>query len=211
MNQPPPIHFDGPKNATATFAFAHGAGVGMESEFIEYFANRIAATGIRVARFEFPYMQKRREDGKKRPPDRGPVLLETWRAVIEELGAEKLFVGGKSMGGRIASMVAAELEKEERSVAGCICLGYPFHAPGKPDKVRIEHLLDMATPTLILQGTRDPFGTLEEVPTYPLSKNVSFHWLEDGEHSFKPSKASGRTEEQNWDEAIETLVAFVKR
>ena len=115
------------------------------------------------------------------------------------------------MGGRIASMVAAELEKEERSVAGCICLGYPFHAPGKPDKVRIEHLLDMATPTLILQGTRDPFGTLEEVPTYPLSKNVSFHWLEDGEHSFKPSKASGRTEEQNWDEAIETLVAFVKR
>ena len=104
----PPLHLDGPDSADKTFAFAHGAGIGMNSDFMDTFAEQLGARGVRVARFEFPYMQNRRADGKKRPPDRAPVLLETWEAVIEELGRENLIIGGKSMGGRIASMAAAE-------------------------------------------------------------------------------------------------------
>jgi len=205
----PPLHFDGPDSAGKTFAFAHGAGIGMNSEFMDTFAEQLGAQGVRVARFEFPYMQKRRADGKKRPPDRAPVLLETWEAVIEELGPETLIIGGKSMGGRLASMAAAEREQAGTPVAGCIFLGYPFHAPGKPENVRAEHLADLKTPSLILQGSRDPFGTREEIAGYTLSKAIRVHYLEDGEHSFIPRKASGRTQEENWQEAIAEMVAFI--
>jgi hypothetical protein len=165
--------------------------------------------GVRVARFEFPYMQKRREDGKRRPPDRAPILLDIWRAVIEGLGRENLFIGGKSMGGRLASMIAADLERKEAAVKGCICLGYPFHPPGKPEKLRVKHLATLETPSLILQGTRDSFGTQEEVSSYELSSKIDIHWLEDGEHNFIPRKKSGRTTMQNWDEAIEAMLNFM--
>lgn len=202
----PDYLFDGPEDADLTVALAHGAGAPMDSPFMQAFAEGLAGLRFRVVRFEFPYMVERRTSGKKRPPDRGPVLEETWRTVIKDLGPERLVIGGKSMGGRIASMVA-----ESAGVAGLVCLGYPFHGPGKPDKVRADHLKAIATPTLILQGTRDPMGRAEEVPGYGLGPNVQVHWLDDGDHGFKPRKASGRTEQQNWDEALGALAAFLDR
>lgn len=197
--------FNGPKNADKTVVLAHGAGAPMDSEFMEYFADGLAAQGLRVARFEFPYMVKRREDGKRRPPDRAPVLLETYLDVAAELGPDNLVVSGKSMGGRIASMIA-----DEAGVAGLVCLGYPFHPPGKPDKLRTAHLAGLKTPALILQGERDPFGRRAEVESYTLSKAIKLGFLPDGDHDLKPRKASGRTREQNWADGLERMAAFVR-
>ncbi|MEQ8228588.1 MAG: dienelactone hydrolase family protein [Rhodospirillales bacterium] len=202
------IIFTGAKSASLTVALAHGAGAPMDSPFMDAFADGLAARDLRCARFEFPYMAQRRDDGKKRPPNPARVLLATWREVIDKIGRDNLVIGGKSMGGRMASMVAAELEAEGTPVRGVACLGYPFHPPGKPEKLRTEHLESLKTPTLICQGTRDPFGTREEVPAYPLSKKIKLHWLEDGDHGFKPRKASGRTEQQNWDDALDAIKAF---
>jgi uncharacterized protein len=197
--------FDGPEDAPKTIALAHGAGAAMDTPFMTAFAEGLAAWGFRVARFEFPYMAGRRETGKKRGPDRPIVLLETWTAVIASLGDPgRLIIGGKSMGGRIASMVA-----DEAQVAGLLCLGYPFHPPGREPGARIAHLAGMRTPSLIIQGTRDTFGTPDEVAEYPLSPAIRVHWLEDGDHSFKPRQKSGRTESQNWTEGIETAAGFV--
>ena len=195
--------FNGPKNAGKTVVLAHGAGAPMDSEFMDYIADGLAAQGLRVARFEFPYMVKRREDGKRRPPDRAPVLLETYLNVAAELGPGNLIVGGKSMGGRIASMIA-----DEAGAAGLVCLGYPFHPPGKPEKLRTEHLADLKTPALILQGERDPFGKRDEVGGYTLSKSIDVDFLPDGDHDLKPRKASGRTREENWAGAVDRITAF---
>ncbi|MGB0683930.1 MAG: alpha/beta family hydrolase [Magnetovibrionaceae bacterium] len=198
--------FDGPETAEITIALAHGAGAPMDSPFMVAFAEGLGAAGFRVARFEFPYMAERRLSGKKKPPDRQPKLLDCWRAVIEALAPpEKLVISGKSMGGRMASIIADDVAPK-----GLVCLGYPFHSPGKPDKLRIEHLQALKTPTLILQGTRDSLGNAEEVAGYPLAETIRRHWLEDGDHSFKPRKKSGRTEQQNWDEAIAAFAAFVR-
>ncbi|PIW25754.1 MAG: alpha/beta hydrolase [Rhodospirillales bacterium CG15_BIG_FIL_POST_REV_8_21_14_020_66_15] len=202
------ILFTGPKTAPLTIALAHGAGAPMDSPFMEAFTEGLAARGLRCARFEFPYMAQRRVDGVKRPPNPARVLLETWREVIAEIGRENLVVGGKSMGGRVASMVAAELEAEGAPVRGVVCLGYPFHPPGKPEKLRTAHLQSLRTPTLICQGARDPFGTAAEVPAYRLPKAIRLCWLPDGDHGFKPRKASGRTERQNWDQALDAIRAF---
>lgn len=119
--------FDGKPDAAWTIALAHGAGAGMDSAFMAWFAETLAQRGFRVARFEFPYMAKRRRSGKRGPPDKLPVLLETWREVIDSLGRDRLVIGGKSMGGRIASMVA-----DQSQVKGLICLGYPFHPVARP-------------------------------------------------------------------------------
>ena len=121
------------------------------------------------------------------------------------LGPEQLVIGGKSMGGRIASLVAGEA-----GVAGLVCLGYPFHPVGKPDQLRTQHLETIKTPTLILQGERDSFGSRDDVAGYKLSPAVQIRWLADGDHSFKPRKKSGRTEQQNWEEAINEITAFVR-
>lgn len=198
--------FDGPARADRTLVLAHGAGAHMDSEFMDVFAAGLAEAGIRVARFEFPYMVKRRGDGKRRPPDRAPVLLETYRTVVEELGADNLVIGGKSMGGRIASMIA-----DEAGVAGLVCLGYPFHPPGKPEKLRTEHLEGLTTPALIVQGERDPFGRREEIGDYRLSNSIAVDYLPDGDHDLKPRKASGRTREQNWADGIERVAEFIHR
>jgi predicted alpha/beta-hydrolase family hydrolase len=149
-------------------------------------------------------MAEHRQTGKSRPPDREPVLRESWLRVIESEKSKSLFIGGKSMGGRIASLVA-----DEAGVDGLVCLGYPFHPTGKPEQLRVEHLKTIKTPTLIVQGERDPFGTRQEVAGYTLSKQVRVHWLLDGDHSFKPRKSSGRTQEQNWAEAVQAIAAFV--
>jgi predicted alpha/beta-hydrolase family hydrolase len=200
----PTLLFNGPKKASRTIAVAHGAGVAMDSPFMEYFATKLGEHGFRVARFEFPYMANKRTTGNQKPPDREPVLRETWLKVIEMLGSEGLVIGGKSMGGRIASLVA-----DETKVPGLVCLGYPFHPEGKPDQLRVAHLESIKTPTLILQGERDPFGTREQVAEYKLSSAIRIAWLQDGDHSFKPRKSSGRTEVRNWEEAIREIVTWL--
>jgi predicted alpha/beta-hydrolase family hydrolase len=126
-------------------------------------------------------------------------------SIIETLGAKGLVIGGKSMGGRIASLIA-----DEAGVAGLVCLGYPFHPVGKPDRLRVAHLATLTTPTLIVQGTRDPFGTREEVAGYALSDAIKIHWLEDGDHDFKPRKASGHTQQQHWHDAVAAVAGFIE-
>lgn len=185
---------------------AHGAGAPMDSPFLEVFAKELADRGIEVLRFEFPYMAGRRE-GKRRGPDRPDVLRQTWLEAISEavqLGVENPVIGGKSLGGRIASMVA-----DEANVAGLLCLGYPFHPPGTPERLRTAHLATLRTKSLILQGERDPFGTKEEVATYSLSAAIEIGWIPDGDHSFKPRKSSGRTENENVALAIEKSATFI--
>ena len=201
----PHLIFDGSKDARWTIALAHGAGAPMDSPFMYAMAQGLAKRGYRVARFEFPYMAARRTGGRRGAPDREPVLRETWLKVVEILGREHLIIGGKSMGGRIATLVA-----DEAAVAGLVCLGYPFHPVGKPTQLRVQHLQDLKTPTLILQGERDPFGGREEVGTYKLSRAIQLKWLTDGDHSFKPRKSSGVTEAQNLDTAISEMDSFVQ-
>ncbi|MEX2454291.1 MAG: alpha/beta family hydrolase [Rhodospirillaceae bacterium] len=195
--------FDGPAQAAVTVALAHGAGAPMDSDFMRAVAQGLAGHGIRVARFEFPYMAKSRADGRRRPPDRMPVLMETYLEVCRALGPERLVVSGKSMGGRVASMIA-----DEACIAGLVCLGYPFHPPGKPEKLRTEHLETLKTPALILQGERDPFGSRDEVAAYRLSESVAVEFLPDGDHDFRPRRASGRSREDNRAEAVERMAAF---
>ncbi len=201
--------FDGPARAADTLVLAHGAGAPMDSAFMNRVAQGVGAAGTRVARFEFPYMRGRREDGGRKPPDRGPILKAAWLDAIRALsgsgGPGAITIGGKSMGGRIASMVA-----DEAGVAGVVCLGYPFHPPGQPEKLRVAHLEHLKTPGLILQGTRDAFGTKDEVSRYSLSKNLRVFFLPDGDHSFKPRVSSGRTEEQNLAEAVALVTGFLE-
>ena len=200
-------HFltNGPADASITIALAHGAGAGMDTEFMKAFAEGLARAGLCVVRFEFPYMAEGGRTGKRRPPDREVVLCETWRRVIAALATKTLVIGGKSMGGRMASLIA-----DEAKVAGLVCLGYPFHPTGRPDRLRTEHLEGIKTPTLIVQGERDSLGNREEVTGYKLSRSIQLHWLCDGDHSFKPRKKSGRTLEGNWGEGVEAVVRFVE-
>ncbi|CAH0992054.1 hypothetical protein SIN8267_02169 [Sinobacterium norvegicum] len=207
-----PLLIDGPDNATTTFILAHGAGAGMEHEFMQAMAAAIASAGIRVIRFEFPYMQKRRLDGLKYPPDRAPKAIAAFEAVIEQVqqqfpDTQHWFIGGKSMGGKLASMIAAD-SAERFSLAGVICLGFPFTPPNKPENFRGQHLESIATPVLIIQGQRDTFGGEEAIKGFPLSKNVSVQILPDGDHSFKPRVKSGFTLQQNMDAAVEEVVRF---
>ena len=184
---------------------AHGAGAPMDSPFMETLAVALEQGGLPVVRFEFPYMAARRRDGRRRPPDREPVLRQAWREQIQALGPpQRLVIGGKSLGGRMAS-----LEADAAGVAGLVCLGYPFHPPGRPERTRIEHLRDLQTRTLILQGERDPLGRPEEVARYPLSPAVKLVWLPDGDHSFKPRRASGHTEQGNLEAAAQEVLEFV--
>ncbi len=196
--------------ATPTIVLAHGAGAAMDTPFMNTMATGLATAGLVVARFEFPYMRTRREEGSRRPPDRAPKLLDAWREVIAQLhGRRPLIIGGKSMGGRMASMVADETQGGARLVDGLVCLGYPFHPPGRPEKLRTEHLETLETPTLIVQGSRDPFGKPNEVERYNLSPAIRGAWLEDGDHSFKPRKASGFTLDQHLETAIKEIALFV--
>lgn len=196
----------GPRRAPVTIVLAHGAGAPMDSPFLEEVAAGLAEHGLRCVRFEFPYMRARRVEGKKKAPDRLPVLQEAYREVLERLGdrAGRLVIGGKSLGGRVASGIA-----DEAGVAGLVCLGYPFHPPGRPDRLRIEHLVELRTPTLILQGERDPFGKRGEVESLPLSEAIQVRWVPDGDHSLAPRKRSGRTADENLHLAVDAIAEFV--
>jgi predicted alpha/beta-hydrolase family hydrolase len=205
MPSAPQLIWDGQAAADCTVLLAHGAGAGMDTPFMNYFAQGLAERGLRVGRFEFPYMAQRRATGRGRPPDKEPVLRDAWLGAIAAAAANRLVIGGKSMGGRIASLIA-----DEAGASGLVCLGYPFHPTGKPNQLRTEHLRQLKTQALILQGERDPFGDKAEVDGYELSPQIAVHWLPDGDHSFKPRKASGRTEDQNLSDALERMASFVE-
>jgi len=181
--------FDGPADAPVTILLAHGAGAPMDSASMNAAAKALAAAGLRVARFEFGYMASRRTAAGKKPPPRAESVIPEYKAAIAALGARgKLIIGGKSMGGRVASMIADELHAAG-VVAGLLCLGYPFHPLGRPEQLRTKHLENMKVPALIVQGTRDQMGTRDEVAGYTLSPAIRILWLEDGDHDLKPRKA----------------------
>lgn len=198
-----------PKNQpVATLMLAHGAGAAMDSGFMQTMAANLAQRDIRVLRFEFPYMAQRRVDGGKRPPNPAPKLLEAWREVYAQVRrhvAGKLAIGGKSMGGRMASLLADELGAD-----GLVCLGYPFYAVGKPEKPRVEHLAALKTPTLIVQGERDALGNRAAVQGYELSQSIEVMWLVAGDHDLKPLKASGFSHEQHLEAAAVQVAEFLR-
>nr|WP_314638347.1 alpha/beta family hydrolase [uncultured Pseudomonas sp.] len=198
-------------NASAdpvTLILAHGAGAPMDSVWMNDMAARLADQGVNVLRFEFPYMAQRRVDGGKRPPNPAPKLLERWREVYAEVrrhATGRLAIGGKSMGGRMASLLADELGAD-----ALVCLGYPFYAVGKPEKPRVEHLAGLKTRTLIVQGERDALGNREAVEGYALAPGIEVFWLVAGDHDLKPLKASGFTHEQHLASAASRVAAFLQ-
>ena len=192
-----------------TLILAHGAGAPMDSAWMNDMAARLAALGVNVLRFEFPYMAQRRVEGGKRPPNPAPKLLECWRevyAVVRRHVTGRVAIGGKSMGGRMASLLADELE-----VDALVCLGYPFYAVGKPEKPRVEHLAGLKTPALFVQGERDALGNREAVEAYTLSPSIEVFWLVAGDHDLKPLKASGFTHEQHLAAAAGKVAEFLRR
>jgi predicted alpha/beta-hydrolase family hydrolase len=202
-----PLLHDGPADATVTLVLAHSAGAPMDSPFMIEAATRLGDAGVRVVRFEFPYMHERSAGGARRGPDRPNVLRATWIDVVRALGdPASLVIGGKSMGGRIASMVADAL-----GVRGLVCLGYPFHPPRKPEALRTAHLATLRTRTLIVQGTRDTMGTREEVARYTLAPAIAVEWIEGGDHSLKPRKRSGMDEAHALERAVAAIAAFALR
>ncbi|MEB0046261.1 MULTISPECIES: alpha/beta family hydrolase [unclassified Pseudomonas] len=193
--------------SSTTLILAHGAGAPMDSAWMSDIAARLAAHGINVLRFEFPYMAQRRVEGGKRPPNPAPKLLECWRevyAVVRRHVTGRLAIGGKSMGGRMASLLADELGAD-----ALVCLGYPFYAVGKPQKPRVEHLAGLKTRTLIVQGERDALGNRQAVEAYTLSPSIEAFWLVAGDHDLKPLKASGFTHEQHLAAAAGKVAEFL--
>ncbi len=180
----------------------------MDSPFLENFAGLLATRGIATLRFEFSYMAARRQGGSRKPPPRAERLTDEYRAAVAALpkGAP-LLIGGKSMGGRVASLVADELHAQGH-IAGLVCLGYPFHPPKKPDQLRTGHLVELACPALIVQGERDPFGSRSEVEALRLSPSIRFHWVGDGDHDLGPRGGSGFTRKGNLAGAADAIAAF---
>ncbi|MEE8172608.1 MAG: alpha/beta family hydrolase [Alphaproteobacteria bacterium] len=197
--------FDGPEEAEVTIVLAHGAGVPMDAPFMAAFAEGLAERGHRVARFEFPFMQRQHAEGKRFPPSPTPVLVERYLAVVGALGGGSgLVIGGKSLGGRVATLIANQVQAK-----GVVCLGYPFHPPDKPENIRIEYLKNVTAPTLILQGAEDPFGAPDEVAEYDLPENVKITWLDGGDHHLATVEGSETSDEQNWAEGAGAIAEFV--
>lgn len=202
---------DVPRDARATCLLAHGAGAGMDTPFMDAIAQGLCAEGIAVARFEFAYMASRHDGGSRRPPPRADKLIEEYRNAILSLDGDiPLFIGGKSLGGRVASMIAEEEFRAGRA-AGLVCLGYPFHPPGSPEKLRTDHLKTLAAPAIFVQGERDPFGGREEVAGYGLPREIEVCWARDGDHDLKPRRRSGVTWEENLQHAVLQISAWIER
>jgi uncharacterized protein len=194
----------------AGLVLAHGAGAGQKSTFMVAAARGLAARGIVTATFDFPYIAM----GRK-VPDKGPVLEAAWREAIDRaraddaFGRRPLFIGGKSMGGRIASQVAASITP---SVAGLVFLGYPLHPPGKPQQRRDAHLPAITQPMLFVQGTADAFGTAEEIRSLlpRLNGGCVLHEVASGDHSFKVPARTGRSQSDVMKDVLEAVAAFVR-
>lgn len=192
----------------ASLILAHGAGAPMDSPFMQDITERLVARGIEVFRFEFAYMAERRLTGLKRPPSSPDKLLLEWREVyrlVRQQAAGPLAIGGKSMGGRMASLLVDALQAD-----ALVCLGYPFYPAGKPEKPRVAHLAELNTPTLIIQGERDALGDQAAVAGYVLSPAIRLHWLAAADHDLKPLKRSGLTQEQHLDDAASAIAAFIR-
>jgi uncharacterized protein len=205
---------NGPENASHRLIIAHGAGAGITFPFLEQISELIAGHDFAITRFEFAYMAERRDGGKKRPPPKVDVLTQEYANLISAVTArapkgQKLCIGGKSLGGRVASMIADE-QFRAGQIAGLVCLGYPIHPPGQPDKLRTAHLETLACPALIVQGERDPFGNRAEVERLKLSPKIKLHWIGDGDHDFGPRGASGFTRKGNLLDAANAVAAFIK-
>jgi uncharacterized protein len=192
------LHYTGDGDPRGLLVLAHGAGADQRHRVLRTFATGIAARGVDVVTFNFLYTEQRRKT-----PDRAPVLETTWTAVIDEIAEDvapttRLVIGGKSMGGRIASQVLAQLPGTPQwaRVSGLVLLGYPLHPPGKPDQLRTSHLPNLRVPVLLVQGTRDAFGTREEVvPVFQaLPTRVDIEFVEQGDHSFAVPKSTGLSE-----------------
>lgn len=213
MDKPHVCRFDAATNKPkARFIFAHGAGAGMDNDFMQAVAVGLAERDIEVLRFNFPYMQIMSETGKKRPPNRMPALLEHYQHVVTEYASDlPLFIGGKSMGGRASTLLVSEQDFADtcKTIKGVAVLGYPFHPMGKPEKLRVDHLPDMSCPCLIVQGARDTMGNEDEVAGYNLPASLHVKFLADGDHSLKPRKASGFTHQQHIDSACDMIAAFI--
>ena len=179
---------------------------------MESIAELLVARGFAVTRFEFAYMASRRTGGSRRPPPRAEALIEEYRALVHKLredapAKQRILIGGKSLGGRVASLLADE-QYEAGEIAGLVCLGYPFHPPGKPDQLRTAHLETLRAPALIVQGERDPFGSRAEVEALVLSKKIGFQWIGDGDHDFGPRGQSGFTRKGNLAAAADAVALF---
>ena len=197
---------DGPDDGRAVVVLAHGAGAGMRSDFMAFQAAALADAGLLCLRFEFPYMQAGRKS-----PDKAAVLEEAWREVAEEAraraGDRPLVLGGKSMGGRIASQSVAVGAPAD----GLVFHGYPLHPPGRPDRVRKAHLPDVKVPMLFVEGTRDPFCPLDTLRDVIAETKVdaTVAVIDDGDHSFKVRASSGRSTKQAWAEVAERTAGWI--
>ncbi len=207
------------ENAKAQVIFAHGAGANMSHEFMDDISSLLNGAGINVLRFNFPFMDKRALTGIKYPPDRMPKLLVCYediiRHVVEQLENNELplFIGGKSMGSRVAATLVADPEGLEpyllNKISGVFCLGYPFHPAKKPEKLRLEPLVNAKKPVLIVQGDRDTLGNKAEIISYQLAEHCQCIFLEDGDHSLKPRVKSGFTQQAHMNSAVEEIVQFI--
>lgn len=203
---------NGPPSAACRIILAHGAGAGITSSFMEQMSDRLADQGIAVTRFEFDYMAARRLGGPRRPPPKAELLAQEYVAFLDNVSArapagQKLLIGGKSLGGRVASLIASEVHRDGR-IAGLVCLGYPLHPPGQPDHRRAGHLMTYTCPSLIIQGERDPFGNKTEFEALNLPPAIQLQWIGDGDHDFGPRGASGFTRTGNLTAAADAIVAF---
>ncbi len=197
-----------------TLVLAHGAGAPMDANFMNRFAEALAMHGVAVARFEFAYMAKRRETGRKSPPPRADKLIGEFQKVTQQILEETegpLLIGGKSMGGRVAAILAGGDSLPKR-VTGVACLGYPFHPIGKSDAEhwRLEPLQNAQRPVFIAQGDRDQMGNKSEVKAIELPETVSIDWLEDGNHDLAPRGASPATWKGNIEQSALKTAEFLK-
>lgn len=198
---------DAPAAPGGTLVLAHGAGAPMDSAWMAAATAALVGAGLRVVRFEFPYMAARR-DGVRLPPPRAESLLPAYRAALADVLARfdgPVLIGGKSLGGRVATMTAAA--PLDPRVVGVVALGYPFHPPGAPDKLRLAPLAAARLPVTIVQGERDPFGNRGEVEGYDLPTGVAIRWCADGDHDLAPRRASGHTLAGHLDAAAAAVVA----
>ena len=193
---------------------AAGAGAPVTSAWMERMAGLLADAGLGVLRFDFSYMSARSAEGSRRPPPKAEKLVGEYDAAVAAvLGrldrGQRLVIGGKSMGGRVASLAAQGLF-DARKIAGLVCLGYPFHPPDKPLSLRTAHLTTLTCPTLIVQGERDPFGVRSEVEGYGLAPAIDVRWLVDGDHDFKARRGSGATLATNMQAAAGLIRDFAE-
>lgn len=205
----------GASDALGHILLAHGAGTGVTSPFFDSIMALLAERDIAATGFEFTYMASRRTGGPKRPPPKIDALTSEYRDVLRTLRKQhqkntRWVIGGKSLGGRVASLIADELYAAGE-IAGLVCLGYPFHPTHTPESLRTAHLETLKCPTLIIQGDRDPFGNRTEVERLPLSKAIELVWMDDGDHDFGPRGRSGFTRKGNLTAATDAIAAFVAR